>query len=77
MFNVLGGVSNGKRYLAGVDLYGTLIESNWAATGFAGYLCKPLIYNYWNENMSEEETKAILLECFKVLAYRNTKAFEK
>jgi 20S proteasome subunit beta 7 len=39
--------------LAIVDLYGTYIESKFATTGFAGYFCKAIISNYWNENGTE------------------------
>lgn len=41
--NIIGGFKNGTRYLAYVDIYGTLIENNYLMTGFANYLCKPLI----------------------------------
>ena len=75
--SVLGGYYNKKRYLGYVDLYGTLLENNHILTGYAGYFCKPLIYNYWNENMTEEECKAIIKECFKILFYRDAKASDK
>ncbi len=77
LVNIIAGYQNGQRYLASVDLHGTMIENNWIATGFAGYLCKPIIWNYWNENMEENDARQILIECFKTLVYRNTKAFEK
>ena len=76
IINVIAGFHNGQRYLASVDLYGTTIENNWIATGFADYLCKPIIANYWNENMEEKDARTILDACFKTLIYRNTKAFE-
>lgn len=77
LVNIIAGFQNGQRYLASVDLHGTMIENNWIATGFAGYLCKAIIWNYWNENMEENDARLVLMECFKTLVYRNTKAFEK
>lgn len=76
LINVIAGYHNGQRYLATVDLHGTMIENNSITTGFAGYICKPIIENYWNENMEENDARTILVACFKALVYRNTKAFE-
>ena len=66
--SVIGGISEGKRYLGYVDLYGTHLKDTHIVTGYAGYFCKPLLWNYWNENMDEQSCKRVLIECFKVLA---------
>lgn len=77
MTSVIGGFHQGKKYLASVDLFGTLIESDHIVTGFANYLCKPIISNYYRNTMSEKEVKGILEECFKVCYYRDCGAFDK
>ena len=77
MTSVIGGYSNGKRYLGQVDLFGTIIEGSNLVTGFAGYLCKPIIYNYWRENQTEEEVRKIIEKCFEVLFYRDCGALDK
>ena len=77
MTSVIGGHFKGKKYLASVDLFGTLIENTHIVTGFANYLCKPIISNYYREDMTEKEVKQILEECFKVLYYRDCGAFDK
>ena len=52
--NVVAGYQNGQRYLASVDLFGTYVENKFITSGFAGYLCKPIISNYWKEDCTEE-----------------------
>lgn len=75
--SIVGGLDQGNRYLAMVDLYGTLLEGESFVTGFANYLCKPLIWNYWKKTDSEAEVKKLLIECFKVLFYRDCGATDR
>jgi len=75
--SILGGFYKGNRYLGYVDMYGTMLEGTNLVTGYAGYFCKPLIWNYWNENQSEEEVRTLIKECFKVLFYRDAKASDR
>jgi len=77
MTSLVGGVFKGERYLAMVDLFGTLIEGSNLLTGYANYLCKPLVWNYWKENQDEATVKKLIEECFKVLFYRDTGAFDR
>lgn len=74
--NVVGGMQNGKPYLALIDLYGTYIEKKTAATGFGTYLCDPIFDEKWNENCSEEQAKEAILTCFEALFYRDARAHE-
>jgi len=50
MSSIIGGFHDKKRYLAYVDLYGTIIEAKRLSTAMATYFATPIIYNYWNEN---------------------------
>jgi 20S proteasome subunit beta 7 len=77
MTSLIGGFYGGKRYLAYVDMFGALLEGTNMTTGYAGYFCKPLIANYWKEDMSEKEVKDILKECFRILYYRDSKASDR
>ena len=70
---VIGGFQNGQRYLASVDLHGMKLESNFACYGFASYFAKPILTNYWNPDMPEDQAKKILHKCFEVLFYRDCK----
>lgn len=74
MNSVIGGFWDDKPYLASVDLFGTYLESPYCLTGFADYMCKPIVTNYWNENCDEEHAKKIVVECFKNLFYRDARA---
>jgi len=61
-----------------VDLYGTLIEEpTWVCTGFANYMAKPIIANNWHKDMTEDQAKELLKECFKVLFYRDCGATDR
>ena len=77
MSSIVGGVFKGDRYLGSIDPFGTLIEGPWLVTGYAHYLCKPIITNEWNENIDEAKAKKIIEECFKVLYYRDCGAFDR
>ena len=48
MNSIIGGFWEDKPYLASVDLFGTYLESPYCLTGFADYMCKPIVTNYWN-----------------------------
>lgn len=59
--NVVVGFSEEQgAYIATVDQFGTYVESDYATTGFAGYLCKPQIYNNWNKDIDEATARKIV-----------------
>lgn len=69
---VVAGVErNGKSYLGYVDLYGTLYEDDYVATGYGSYLAVPLLREKANPNMSEAEAVRLLEECMRILFYRD------
>lgn len=67
MEGILGGVKDGKSYLTTVDMYGNQFCDQYIATSFARYMCPPLIEARLHENMTYEEAKELLIECFKVI----------
>ena len=69
---VMGGVSStGEKYLAVMDLFGNIIEGDHHVTGTGHYFCNVLIANNWREDMSFEEAKELVDNCFRVLFYRD------
>ena len=73
---VMGGVSStGEKYLAVMDLFGNIIEGDHHVTGTGHYFCNVLIANNWREDMSFEEAKELVDNCFKVLFIFNCGSF--
>lgn len=78
MNSIVGGLdANGDRYLGMIDIHGALIEDSNLVTGAATYFSKPIIWNDWKKDQSEEEVKEIIKKCFAVLFYRDTSAIDK
>jgi len=73
----VGGFHEGKPYLGVADLYGSYYEENVLATGFGSYLVMPLLRKQWRADINEEAARKLLIDCSKVLLYRDCKAFNK
>lgn len=71
---IVTGFRDGKAYLGSSDLYGTMFEDDYVATGLGGHLALPLIRKAWHAEMSEEEARKLLVDCMRVLFYRDTRA---
>lgn len=71
---VIAGFRDGKAYLGSSDMYGTMFEDNYMCTGLGLHLALPLIRKAWREDMSEEEARKLLVDCMRVLFYRDTRA---
>lgn len=71
---VVVGYRNSKAYLGTTDLYGTMYEDNYVATGLGAHMALPLIRKTWREDMTEEEARKLLTDCMRVLFYRDTRA---
>lgn len=67
MEGVLGGVKDGVSYLTTVDMYGNQYCDRYIATSFARYMCPPLLDPRYNENMTYEQAKELLVNCFQVI----------
>ena len=70
---IITGFRDGKAYLGSSDLYGTMFEDDYVATGLGGHLALPLIRKAWHAEMSEEEARKLLVDCMRVLFYRDTR----
>jgi len=71
---VVCGVRGGKAYLGTTDLYGTAYTDNFVATGLGAHMALPLMRKAWREDMTEEEARTLLVDCMRVLFYRDTRA---
>jgi len=74
---VIAGVENGNSFLGQVDLLGTQFEDDTLATGFGSHIARPLLRNAYNENLTEEEARKIVLDCMRVLFYRDARTINK
>merc|ERR1719217_976150 len=68
---VVAGVRNGKSYLGTTDLYGTMYEDNYIATGLGAHLALPLLRKGWKETLTEAEATTMLQDAMRVLFYRD------
>jgi len=71
---VVAGFRNGKSYLGTSDLYGTMYEDNYVATGLGAHMALPLLRKAWKEDLTEDEARTLIVDCMRVLFYRDTRA---
>lgn len=67
----------GEIFLGSSDLYGTVLEENYLLTGLALHYCQVLMENEWRAEMSEQEAKALMAKCFRVMFFRDKKAIDR
>jgi len=71
---IIGGVRDGKSYLGLSDLRGLSYEGDIIATGYGGYIAKPLLRKFWKADLTFEEAKHLLECCMRILFYRDARA---
>jgi 20S proteasome subunit beta 7 len=67
-------------FLGYVDLLGTTYSASTIATGYGSMIAIPLLRKAvegHETTMTEEEGKALLIECMKVLFYRDARSLNK
>ncbi|XP_031572315.1 proteasome subunit beta type-4-like [Actinia tenebrosa] len=76
---VVGGFYKGESFLGYVDKIGIAFEAPTIASGFGAYLAQPLLRDAFekNPNMSLEQAKHVIIECLKVLFYRDARSLNK
>lgn len=73
-----GGNGNGNgAFLGQLDMYGTAIECDYAASGFGLYFAVPLMREEWKEGMTKEEAVALIKKCLEVLLYRDARTINR
>lgn len=68
---IVGGFNKGNSYLGYVDMYGTIYEEKYVATGYAMYFAKPLLESRARPDMTEDEARLLLEDVLRVLFYRD------
>ena len=75
---IVGGIDfNGDVVLMQVDPFGTFLSGNYFTTSFANYFACSLLRNEYPKDSSEltkEQAIKLILKCFEVLFYRDSKA---
>ncbi|KAF8072170.1 proteasome endopeptidase complex beta subunit [Lyophyllum atratum] len=77
---LVGGVKDGKRFLAFVDLLGTTYSASTLATGYGGHIAQPLLRTAVEgkeDTLTEEEALKILEQSMRVLYYRDARSIDK
>ena len=76
--SLVGGFDNdGNKYLGYIDQYGTKLDGDYLVAGMAQYFCKVLLSTYANPKMTEEQARAVLEQCMRVLVYKDARASEQ
>lgn len=71
---IVAGFKDGKSHLSYVDLHGTSFEEECIATGFGAYFAMPLLREKSNPNMTESDARDLIIECMRILFYRDCQA---
>ncbi|KAJ7084271.1 nucleophile aminohydrolase [Mycena belliarum] len=77
---LVGGVKDGQRFLAFVDLLGTTYSAATLATGYGAHIAQPLLRRAveGRENtLTEAEARKIIEESMQVLFYRDARSLDK
>lgn len=70
---------NGEAFLGAVDKIGTAYRDSKIATGYGSHLALPLMRQALERNpdMQQAEARTLLMDCLRVLYYRDTHALNK
>jgi len=63
--------------LGQVELLGTQYEDDTLATGFGAHIARPLLRNAYRPDLTEEEARKVILDCMRVLFYRDARTINK
>lgn len=77
---LVGGVKDGQKFLAYVDLLGTTYSASTLATGYGSMIAQPLLRKAVEgreDTLTEEEARQIIEESMRVLFYRDARSLDK
>ncbi|KAF9458084.1 proteasome endopeptidase complex beta subunit [Collybia nuda] len=77
---LVGGLKDGKRFLAFVDLLGTTYSASTLATGYGSHIAQPLLRTAVEgkeDTLTEEDALKIIEQSMKVLYYRDARSINK
>lgn len=67
----------GPDFVGVVDLLGTSFETNFFSTGFGNNMAMPLMRQYENVLLGEDQAMELLQQCFRVLNYRDARSLNR
>ena len=59
------------------DLYGSAFEGDTLATGYGAYIAQPLLRKAYRPDLTEDEARKVLVDCMRVLLYRDARTINK
>jgi len=77
---IVGGYKDGQSFMGYIDLLGTTYSASTIATGYGSMIAIPLLRKAVEgreTTMTEEEGRDLLVECMKVLFYRDARSLNK
>ena len=74
---LVAGSEKGKPFLGRLDMYGTTVECDYAASGFGMYFSVPMLRDMWKPDMTEEEATELVKKCLQVLLFRDARTINK
>lgn len=76
---LVAGMEDGEPFLGCVDMIGTAFRDTKIATGYGAYIALPLLREALanKPQMNKEEVRELLINCLRVLYYRDTRAINK
>jgi len=76
---LVAGLEDGEPYLGCVDKIGTTFRDSKIATGYGAHIALPLMREALEKKpqMTKEEVRALLMNCLRVLYFRDTRALNK
>lgn len=75
---LIAGAEKGRApFLGQLDMYGTAIECDYAASGYGLYFAVPLMREHWKEGMERAEAEALMKMCLEVLLYRDARTINR
>lgn len=72
-------MEDGEPFLGCVDKIGTAHRDTKIATGYGSHLALPLMRQAFERKpqMTEQEARSVIMDCLRVLYYRDTRALNK
>eukprot|EP01068_Selenidium_serpulae_P013937 Selendium_serpulae@DN6028_c0_g1_i6.p1 len=71
---IVAGFANGKSHLSYVDMHGTTFQEDCLATAFGSYFATPLLRARCKPDMTEQEARKLIHDCFVILYNRDCQA---
>lgn len=71
---VVAGFQDGKPHLSYVDMHGTNYQEDCISTGFGSYFATPLLRSRIRPDLTEQEARQLLHDCFVILYNRDCQA---